>query len=96
MKLKPKKCELFREETSYLGHVVSEDGSKTDPKKIERASCWPTPGSSAEVKSFLGLASCYRGFVPGFVSTAKALYKLTEHDLLKFEWTVACQVAFER
>jgi len=96
LKVKPKKCELFREETSYLGHVFSEDGIKTDPKKIERASSWPTPGSSAEVKSFLGLASYYRGFVPGFVSIPKPLYKLNEHDLLKFEWTVECQVAFER
>ena len=59
-------------------------------------SSWPTPGSPAEVKSFLGLASYYRRFVPGFASIAKPLYKLTEHDLLKFEWTVECQVAFER
>ena len=96
LKLKPKKCELFRKETSYLGHVVSEDGIKTDPKKIERVSRWPTPGSLAEVKSFLGLASYYRRFVPGFASIVKPLYKLTEHDLLRFEWTVEYQVAFER
>lgn len=96
LKLKPNKCELFRKETSYLGHVVSEDGIKTDPKKIERVSSWPTSRSPAEVKSFLGLASYYRRFVPRFPSIAKPLYKLTEHDLLNFEWTVECQVAFER
>lgn len=31
LKLKPKKCTLFEDEVSYLGHVVSEDGVKCDP-----------------------------------------------------------------
>ena len=34
LKLKPSKCELFKKSISYLGHVVSEDGIHTDPKKI--------------------------------------------------------------
>ena len=54
LKRKPKKCELFRKEISYLGHVVSEDGIKTDPKNIELVSSWPIPGSPAELKSFFG------------------------------------------
>ena len=31
--LKPSKCELFRQELTYLGHVVSKDGIQTNPKK---------------------------------------------------------------
>ncbi len=30
LKLKASKCELFRHEVLYLGHVVSEEGIKTD------------------------------------------------------------------
>ena len=35
LKLKPSKCELFKTSLLYLGHIVSEDGIRTDPKKIE-------------------------------------------------------------
>ena len=35
LKLQPSKCELFKTSLLYLGHVVSEDGIRTDPKKIK-------------------------------------------------------------
>jgi len=96
LKLKPTKCELFKKETTYLGHVVGEDGVKTDPKKIEKVDNWPVPETPTEVKSFLGLASYYRRFVPGFASIAKPLYQLTENNLKSFEWTASCEEAFEQ
>ncbi|GFT57900.1 transposon Ty3-I Gag-Pol polyprotein [Nephila pilipes] len=35
LKLSPKKCKFFRKEVSYLGHVISSEGGKTDPEKIK-------------------------------------------------------------
>ena len=35
LKLKPSKCKLFKTSLLYLGHIVSEDGIRTDPKKIK-------------------------------------------------------------
>ena len=35
LKLKPLKCFFFMEEIEYLGHVVSEKGIFTNPKKVE-------------------------------------------------------------
>ena len=35
LKLKPLQCEHFRQELIYLGYVVSKNGIKTDPKKVE-------------------------------------------------------------
>ena len=34
LKLKPSKCEFSWSQISYLGHIVSKEGIKTDPKKI--------------------------------------------------------------
>ena len=52
LKLKAKKCHLFRESVLYLGHVVSEKGISTDPDKIKAVKEWPTPSSVKEVQSF--------------------------------------------
>ena len=74
--------------TVVLDKAVSEDGVKTDPRKVEKVINWPVPESPTEVKSFLGLASYYRRFVPGFASVAKPLYQLTEHSVKQFYGTV--------
>ena len=35
LKMKARKCELFAKRVEFLGHVVSEEGVSTEPKKIE-------------------------------------------------------------
>ena len=34
LKLKPSKCDLYKQQINYLGHVVSKEGVSTDPEKI--------------------------------------------------------------
>ena len=34
-RLKPSKCKFFKLQVTYLGHIVSKNGIKTDPKRIE-------------------------------------------------------------
>ena len=43
LKLKPSKCDFFKKEIKYLGHVVSEQGVSTDPDKIKAVTEWPQP-----------------------------------------------------
>ena len=62
LKLQPSKCELFKTSLLYLGHVVSEDIIRTDPKKIEAVLQWPVPMTVTNVRSFLGLTNYYRRF----------------------------------
>ena len=60
LKLKPSKCDFFRQELTYLGHVVSKEGIQTDPKKVEAICKWPIPTNMTEVRSFLGFTNYYR------------------------------------
>ena len=93
LKLKPSKCSLFQTEVEFLGHVVSEHGVRTDPKKIESVSTWPRPSSVREVRSFLGLASYYRRFVEHFAEKAGPLHALT-HKNARFHWNEQSEEAF--
>lgn len=85
LKLKPKKCHFFCEEVLYLGHKVSEDGIATDPEKIRAVQDWKIPSTLTDVRSFLGLCSYYRRFIPQFSTIAKPLTKLTEKNV-GFQW----------
>ena len=95
LRLKPSKCNLCLEEVEFLGHIVSAEGVRIDPKKTEKVAKWPAPTSKKEVQQFLGLANYYRRFVKDFASIAKPLHRLTERTA-KFEWTSECQLAFDR
>ena len=85
LKLKPKKCHLFEDEVEYLGHLVSEDGIKPCPSKVEAIKSWPVPKTLQDVRSFLGLASYYRKFIPNFSNSAGPLVHLTRKGV-PFEW----------
>lgn len=60
LRLQPDKCEFLRKEVAYLGHIISEQGVKPDPQKIEAVKNFPRPRNPKNVKQFLGLAGYYR------------------------------------
>ena len=93
LKLKPSKCHLFQKQVEYLGHRVSADGIETSPGKVETIKTWPTPANVHEIRSFLGLASYYRRFVPNFSTIARPLTRLTEKNQ-PFFWDNECEYAF--
>ena len=95
LKLKGKKCQFFLTEVSFLGHVVSTDGIKPDPAKIEKILNFKIPSSLKEVQSFLGLASYYRRFIENFSKTAHPLIELTKKKNDSFIWGKEEQLAFD-
>ncbi|XP_053407921.1 uncharacterized protein LOC128559642 [Mercenaria mercenaria] len=84
---------LFQTKTKFLGPVVSEEGVATDPDKIFAVKDWPQPTSAKQIRSFLGLCSYYRRYVPGFAGIARPLHKLCEKGA-KFIWTSEAESAF--
>jgi len=60
------KCEFWLDSVAFLGHVVSAEGIKADPKKIEVVQNWPRPTPVTKIRSFLGSAGYYRQFMERF------------------------------
>jgi len=59
LKLNPGKCCFTTENIVFLGYVVSKEGAKLDPKKIDAVLCFPKPTTVTSVRSFLGLTGYY-------------------------------------
>eukprot|EP00253_Pinus_taeda_P010363 PITA_10363 len=89
------KCDFFKEEIQYLGHVISKEGIAVDPEKIKAILDWPTPKDVTDVRSFMGLAGYYRRFVAGFSKVAFPITSLQKKGKL-FQWTPDCQKSFEQ
>ena len=105
LKIEAEKCQFFQSRVKYLGHVVSAEGVATDPAKTEAVSQWPTPRTLKDLRSFLGFASYYRRFVPGFAQTAVPLHKLVAEisekgknkrgTITSERWEGECRKAFD-
>ncbi|KAI3757501.1 hypothetical protein L6452_05041 [Arctium lappa] len=87
------KCEFWLKEVQFLGHVVSKDGVKVDPTKIEAMMNWESPKSPSKIRSFLGLAGYYRRFIQDFSKIASSLTMLTKKNV-KFVWIEDQEKAF--
>ena len=95
LKLNPRQCNLFQKEVKYLGHVVSAKGVSPDLEKVEAIQAWPRPMSSKDLQSFLGLASYYRRFIPGFTDIAVPLHHCAK-KMTTFVWSIEEETAFTK
>jgi RNase H-like domain found in reverse transcriptase/Reverse transcriptase (RNA-dependent DNA polymerase)/Integrase zinc binding domain/Retroviral aspartyl protease/Integrase core domain len=97
--IKPQKCEWAVREVDFLGHHIraTDAGTVIEPlqSKVDAVLAWPTPSTTAELRSFLGMANFYREFVQDFSSIAVSLTALTGQRVA-FAWTEIHQQAFEK
>jgi hypothetical protein len=91
---KQSKCDLFKEEVQFLGHIVSARGIRMEDDKIRSVTAWPIPTSAGDIRQFLGLAGFYRKYIKSFSNIAGPLTDLLHKDK-SFEWTAVEQQAFD-
>ncbi|GBG67806.1 hypothetical protein CBR_g930 [Chara braunii] len=88
------KYEFGKDSVIHLGHRLSAAGLEPESTKVEVISNWPQPVNIREMRSFLGLPSYYRKFVPRFSIVARPLSRLTSKNVPYF-WDTACTNAFQ-
>ena len=82
---KPSKCFFGRKEVEYLGHIVSHEGVKVDPKKIKSMMDRSIPKTLKNLREFLGMTGYYRKFVRNYGQISDPLTSLLKKDA--FSWT---------
>ena len=55
LKFNMKKCRIGLSEVKYVGHVISKDGLKPNPERVEAINNMPTPTCKTYLQRFLGM-----------------------------------------
>ena len=83
--LKPneKKARLRQQQVPFIGHILTPEGLKPDPCKVEAIVQMPDPTDVHSLRRFLGMVNYLAKFLPRLSDETEVLRKLTEKDA---EW----------
>ena len=95
LRAKAVKCHLGLPRVEYLGHVVDGNGVTLTEERKQGLKCLMAPKTQAQLRSFIGLASYFRSFVPDFARIAKPLHTMCSTKST-FKWSDEAQAAFDR
>lgn len=88
------KCQFGVKEINYLGHILSKDGIKPDPQKINAIICLDKPKNVKEVQTVLGMITYVAKFIPNLSQTCEPLRKLIKKDS-EWVWGKQQELAFK-
>ena len=92
--MNPAKSIFGVDEGKLLGHIISKDGVKVDPKRVEAIKKVPLPQNLKALQSFNGQINFIIRFIPNLAELMKPLQNLLKKDA-KFEWTDEGKIAFK-
>jgi len=94
LRLNKDKCNFFKENVTYLGHVISKNGIGRCEEKTTGIAEGPQPKNVSELKSWLGIVNYYGKFIPNLSAKLSPLYRLLKKGA-KFHWSTEAQKSFE-
>ena len=97
IKIKVNKCEFFRCEVNFLGHVISHKGIRKSSEYVDKVMQVEKPQTVKEMRKFLGLVNFQRKFVPYCSILTKPLSEWTTGSRSKkVEWNARMEEAFNK
>ena len=87
------KCEFSRREVKFLGHILSQDGVRSDPDKVAAVVNMEEPMTVKELRRFLGMVNQLSKFMPHLAEMTKPLRDLLSKKN-QWMWGQAQKLAF--
>lgn len=94
LKLNNKMMNLKKPQVKFMGHVISKDGLKPDPDKVNAVENMPKPTCKKETLSLLGFINYLARFLPRLSEVAQPLRNLTLTNA-QFMWSEQHDKAFD-
>ena len=91
----PGECDWAVKSTDYLGFLITTEGIKPLPKKIEATTRVARPDSTTTVRSFVGLVNYYKDMWPRRAHIIAPLTNLCSSKT-KFKWNEEHESAFQQ
>ena len=79
LRLNRSKCKFLEPELPYIGHVLTSEGVKADPKKVAAIALMELLTSADGVKRFLGHVTYMTKFIPNLSAEAEPLRRLLQN-----------------
>jgi hypothetical protein len=95
LSLNPKKSLFSMQEGKLLGNIVSAEGVRIDPDRVEAIQALSLPRSKKEVQAFLGRINFLRRFVSNFAELVKHITTMLKkgHEI---KWTAEPRKSFDQ
>ncbi|XP_063899929.1 uncharacterized protein K02A2.6-like [Zophobas morio] len=85
VKFNKSKSKFNQKEIKYVGHILSRDGIRVDPSKIEAIKQIKPPKNCKELSRFLGMITYVAKFIPNLTQKTSNLRQLLRKDT-HFDW----------
>lgn len=99
LSINSEKCIFGVSEIKFLGHLVSAEGIRPLPEKVQAIINFPKPNLARELRRFLAMLNFYRRFIPKAVERQKVVQELIQgnvkNDNRVLVWTEESAQAFE-
>ena len=94
---KPSKCTLANRHVEFLGHKIGSGTLSPTIDKVEAIRQAKQPQNKTQMRSFIGLASFYRRYVPNFAAITSPLTDATRKNMPnRIAWGEPQQRAFDK
>ena len=91
------KCEFGKNSISFLGHLVSSEGIKPLPDKIDAIQNYPIPTTVKQLRRYLGMIRYYNRFIPkaaDFLAPLNDMLRGNVKNSNKLSWFAKSETAF--
>lgn len=75
LKIKPSKCEWFKNKVTFLGHTISVDGIRPNEYNLNKVRNAKPPQNLTQLRSFIGLCQYYKKLIPNLSQVAEPLFQ---------------------